>query len=169
MGNTVKRKNFDPEKSLVKLVVYNTHNEKKTIYNFLSENKLGVVKIIERMKKRVLREYFKSQFRLAIFYDKVSGDEIEKISNSGAILSKVKLVVYRSGDETKTRYSKVDEEKLTTEFTIGAMMNRVLVGEFRNQYRIGIFYDTKTNEEITYFLGAQSEKREKRQATMVAS
>jgi hypothetical protein len=160
---------------LVKLVVYDTHNTQKTIYNFVSENKLGIGKIVERMKKRILREYFKGQFRMAIFYDKVSGNEIEKISNKGAILSKVKLVVYHSGDEAEIRYSTADEEKLTTEFTIGAMMNRVLVGEFKNQYRIGIFYDTATNEESTHFLGAQSmswalkEKKGKRQAAMVAS
>lgn len=161
MGNKVKRQNFDPTKATIKLVVWDNHNTQHTMYNFISENKLGTQKIIFKMKERLLRKYFKNQFRNAIFYDTVSGNELDKVSNPNTILSKVKLVVYQ-GERKITRYSTVEEEKLTRDFTVGAMMQRVLLIEFKNDYRIGIFFDTSDNTEITYMLGKQSKEHVKK-------
>lgn len=150
-----KKKAFDPTKSRVKLVVYDQMNVQKSFYSFLRDDRKGYEHTINAMKKRILADHYRNNFKNATFYNthtdslllRVSQDTVARtITNS-----KVKLVVYDSANAKHTFYSNVDEDKQDNDFIIGSMHQRILHFKMCGKYNSAIFYAFSTDEEIARY------------------
>ncbi|MBN2649342.1 MAG: hypothetical protein JXR50_06340 [Prolixibacteraceae bacterium] len=143
-----KENKWEPEKSRVKLVVYDRNNSEKTFYSYPKDDRKGVAYIVESMKKRLLKKYYQRKFNSAIFYDTRSDSEITRVTSADFVKSKVKLVVF-SDNGRREFWSLASEETMSVEFTVGAMSHRILMLVFNNHYKVAIFYDVQSGQEIT--------------------
>lgn len=75
----LKKEQFSPVNSLVRLVVYFKDSERTAVnYSLLNEDKKGNANSIKGMQRRLIEGRYRGMVKTAIYYNNITGNELKK-------------------------------------------------------------------------------------------
>ncbi len=145
------RKDFDNQRSRLKLVVYDNTNAMRSFYSFERDERRGLQYAMTAMEQRILSKHYRNSFHKAFFINNHS-DEILKHINREEVAkkinnSRIKFVVWDKNNDPHTFFNDERMNNMSNEFIMGEM-SALLLYRFSNRYNAAVFYNMSDGAEL---------------------